>query len=85
MSELKWSGPKYLVKFGHLYSCGRPYCDCGRAEADGDGFSLMLTPRRTKALAMPREIAAGHAVAWAEQAVAAGFPAPRVVRLVLRK
>lgn len=68
---------KCLVKFGELYSVGSP-------SADGSG--LALTEDRAKAYVFAdRGLALKHAVAWTGDAINAGLPTPRVVRLKAKK
>lgn len=64
---------KCIVKFGELYSVGSP-------SADGEG--LALTEDRTKAYVFAeRGLALKHAIAWTGDAIGAGLPTPRVVRV----
>ena len=69
---------KYVVKFGDLYSCGRP--------AEGDGLmSLALSDQRREAwVTSERPLAEAHAVAWFDEAIERGAQAPRVVKLKKR-
>ena len=68
---------KYVVKFGGLYSCGRPVAEAG------DGmFGLDLSPNQSEAwVTGDRFHAAAHAHAWKGDAREIGFGVPRVVKL----
>ena len=67
---------KYVVKFGKLYSCGRP------TTTDDGTIGLQVTANRSDAWVTPdRERAAEHAAVWAGDAKAAGADGPRVVRV----
>ncbi len=71
MSESK---PRYVVKFGELYSCGRP-------SQDGS-FGLQLSTDIGEAwMAESKQEAKAHAVAWTGDAIDGGLDTPRVVKL----
>ena len=67
---------KYVVKFGKLYSCGRP------TNTDDGTIGLQVSINQSDAwVTTDREHAAEHAAIWAEDAKGAGVDGPRVVRV----
>ncbi len=68
--------PKYIVKFGELYSCGRP------SQTPDGSFGLQLSTDKDEAwVADSKKEATDHAVAWTGDAIGDGLPTPRVVKI----